>query len=205
MSAPYGEIVSRARLKPDASSAGRIATSRRADRGPARAERQPAREPAKKPAKSAGKKGGKGKKVAVSPFLRLCKLVMLITFMAMLGFGIVLVVDVGLTLMGGIHLGSITFAELIDKVEARVFDRDLPEPMKKKPAPAAKPKPKAKRSPVVSSSSSSAPAAVAELPETERAELPAPAPADYAKDVEPREDVEVVEARARLDRLLKGL
>jgi len=128
---------------------------------------------------------------------------MLLTFMGMLGFGIVLVVDVGLTMMGGIHLGSITFAELVDKVEARVFDRDVPEPVKKKPvSSAAKPKPR--RAPV-SSSSTTAPAVAAELPETERAELPAPTPNDYAKEVEPRQDVEVVEARARLDRLLKGL
>ena len=200
MSAPYGDNVSRARLKPDASSAGRIATSRRADRSgersPAR-ERQPAKASARKPT---GKKSGKGRQIA-SPFARLCKLSMLIAFMAMLGFGVVLVVDVGLTMMGGIHLGSITFAELIDKIEARVFDRDVPEPMKKKPTLTPRPKPKAKRTPVVSSSSST----VVEQPETERAELPAPPPADYAKDVEPRTDVEVVEARARLDRLLKGL
>lgn len=197
MTTPYGEIVSRARLKPDASSAGRIATSRRAVRD---GDRSPARErkPASTGKKSAGKKGGKAK--PASSVARLFKLIMLVTFMAMLGFGVVLVVDVGLTMIGGVHLGSITFAELVEKVEARVFDRDLPEPNKKKPAAAVTAKQKAKRSPVSTSSSSSSPIA-----ETERAELPAPAPNDYAKAVEPRTDVEVVEARARLDRLLKGL
>ncbi|HEY1098033.1 MAG TPA: hypothetical protein VGF99_03855 [Myxococcota bacterium] len=188
--------MSRARTKQDASPAGRIATSRRADRG-ARADRAPP----KKAAAPAGKARGRGKKGApASPIARFFKLCVLLGFMAMLGFGIVLVVDVGLTVLGGIHLGSITFAELVDKVEARVFDRDVPEPLKKKPEAAtpAKPKPRAKPQP----SSSPTPEPVAA---EERAELPAPPPNDYGKAVAPRTDVEVVEARARLDRLLKGL
>ena len=127
--ASYGGHVSRTRSKPDASSAGRIATSRRADRS-ARAE-----PPAKKVAASSGR-GGKGKgkgKAKSSPAARFFKLIVLLGFMACLGFGIVLVLDVGMTLIGGIHLGQITFAELVDKVHDRVFDKDVPEPAKKKP------------------------------------------------------------------------
>ncbi len=37
-----------------------------------------------------------------------------------------------MTLIGGIDLGQITFAELVDKVHDRVFDKDVPEPAKKK-------------------------------------------------------------------------
>lgn len=128
----------------------------------------------------------------------------LLGFMACLGFGIVLVLDVGMTLIGGIHLGQITFAELVDKVHDRVFDKDVPEPAKKK-AEAAKPKAK-KPSPSSSPTSAAAPvAAPAEAPAEPRAELPAPAPSEYAREAAPRQDVEVVEARERLDRLLKGL
>ncbi len=189
--------MSRTRTKPDASSAGRIATSRRADRG-ARAE-----PPAKKVAASGGRSGKKGKgKAKSSPAARFFKLIVLLGFMACLGFGIVLVLDVGMTLIGGIHLGQITFAELVDKVHDRVFDKDVPEPAKKKPEA-----PKAKAKKPVSSSTTSAPvaAAPADAPAEPRAELPAPAPSEYAKEAAPRQDVEVVEARERLDRLLKGL
>lgn len=194
----YGDQVSRTRTKPDASSAGRIATSRRADRG-ARAE-----PPAKKVAASGGRGGKKGKgKAKSSPAARFFKLIVLLGFMACLGFGIVLVLDVGMSLIGGIHLGQITFAELVDKVHDRVFDKDVPEPAKKK-TEAQKPKPK---KPASSSTTSSVPvaAAPAEAPAEPRAELPAPAPSEYAKEAAPRQDVEVVEARERLDRLLKGL
>ena len=192
--------MSRTRSKPDASSAGRIATSRRADRG-ARAE-----PPAKKVAASGGRGGKKGKgKAKSSPAARFFKLIVLLGFMACLGFGIVLVLDVGMTLIGGIHLGQITFAELVDKVHDRVFDKDVPEPAKKK-AEAQKPKPKKPASTSTTSASSSAPvAAPVEAPAEPRAELPAPAPSEYAKEAAPRQDVEVVEARERLDRLLKGL
>ncbi len=194
-SASYGGFVSRTRTKPakpDASSAGRIATSRRADRG-ARAD---------PPAKRVAPSGGRGKKgkATSSPAARFFKLIVLLGFMACLGFGIVLVLDVGMTLIGGIHLGQITFAELVDKVHDRVFDKDVPEPAKKRTE--AK-KPTAKKP---ASNTSSAPVAAdrADAPEP-RAELPAPAPSEYAKEAAPRQDVEVVEARERLDRLLKGL
>ena len=104
--------------------------------------------------------------------------------------------------MGGIHLGSITFAELVDKVEARVFDRDLPGPTKKKTEATPRAKARTKVAPSAAPTTTSS----TSTPEiTDRAELPAPSPDDYAKDVAPRKDVEVVEARARLDRLLKGL
>jgi hypothetical protein len=189
--------VSRTRTKPDASSAGRIATSRRADRS-ARAE-----PPAKKVAASSGRGKGKGRAKS-SPAARFFKLMVLLGFMACLGFGIVLVLDVGMTLLGGIHLGQITFAELVDKVHDRVFDKDLPEPAKKK-AEAAKPKAKKPASSTSAASSAPVAAPAAAAPAEPRAELPAPAPSEYAKEAAPRQDVEVVEARERLDRLLKGL
>ena len=198
MTTPYGGIVSRARLKPDASPSGRIATSRRAERGP-RADRAPAPTTKKAPAKAVGKGRSKGKKATAGPVARFFKLIVLLSFMMMLGFGVVLVVDVGLTLVGGIHLGSITFAELVDKVEARVFDRDLPGPTKKKTEATPRAKARTKVAPSAAPTTTTAPVI------TDRAELPAPSPDDYAKAVAPRKDVEVVEARARLDRLLKGL
>jgi len=179
----YGDHVARPRETPDA---GRIAATRRKGRGPAvdRAERAPS-------GKAARGKKGKGRSAPASPLARAFKLMVLIAMMASLGFAVVLVGDVGLKVLGGMKFGQITFAELVDKVQDRVFDHDVPE-AKKKPAPAPKPvRPRA------SSPSSSEPA--------ERAPLPAPRPEEYVKAIEARPDPEVEQARARLDQLLKGI
>lgn len=168
--------------------AGRIAATRRKGRGPAadRAERAPTT--------GKGARGGKGRgrAASASPLARGFKLLLLIVMMATLGFAVVFVADVGVRVLGGLRLGEITVAELLDKVQDRVFDHDVPE-AKKKTTPTPKPtKPRSLPPP------SRAEAA-------ERAPLPAPRPEEYAKAVESRPDPEVEQARARLDQLLKGL
>ena len=151
--APYGGGMARALSQTKSGgTAGRIA-ARRVDRGSGRS----AERAAPKKARVQKSSGGRGKKSArgeAPAVLKAMKLVLLLAFMAVLGFAVVLVVDVGLTLMGGLHLGNVTFSELVEKVEDRVFDRDLPEPRSSqkakappttsKPAPKAKAKPKAR-------------------------------------------------------------
>jgi len=122
---------------------------------------------------------------------------MLVLLMAALGFGTVLILDVGMTLVGGLKLGSLTFSELVDKVSDRVFDHDVPEAKKKPVAPVPKPRGQAQ---VRSSSGASV-----EATPTARAPLEAPSPDTYARDAVVRPDPEVKAARERLDQLLKGL
>ena len=123
--------------------------------------------------------------------LRLFKFCVLLVVMAVLGFSVVLVADVGLTVVGGMKFGQITFAQLVDKIEDRFFDRDvpLPKPRADKKTAAAKPS-----SPAPSSS-----------PAVERAPVEAPRPDEYARHLEPRPDPEVEAARDRLNDLLKKL
>ena len=137
-----------------------------------------------KPAPSgAGKgRGKKGKASAPSAAARLVKLVLLLAFMAVLGFAVVLVVDVGVTLVGSVRFGQTTFADLFDKVSDRVLDRDVPQarPAKK----VTKPK---------------------TTTTTTRAPLAAPPPEDYARHVGDAVDPEVQAAKQRLDQLLNRL
>lgn len=151
------------------------------------------------PPRKAGGKGKKGRGASPSPFARFMKLMMIIAFMGALGFGAVLIADVGLTLLGGMKFGDITFAELVDKVQARVFDHDVPEARKKAPATGAH---KATKKPRPSSSSSSGSNVAAPVV---RAPMAAPSPDAYAKEAVARPDPEVEQARARLDQLLKGI
>ena len=180
----YGGDVARPKETPQA---GRIAATRRKGRGPAvdRAERAPS-------GKAARGKKGKGRSAPASATARAFKLLLLIAMMASLGFAVVLVADVSFKVLGGMKFGQITFAELVDKVQDRVFDHDVPEAKKKKT-----PAPKPARPQAPSAPSSSEPA--------ERAPLPAPRPAEYVKAIEARPDPEVAQARARLDQLLKGI
>lgn len=142
----------------------------------------------------AGKgKKGRGRSAPASPLARAFKLVVLIAMMASLGFAAVLVADVGFKVLGGMKFGQITFAELVDKVQDRVFDHDVPEAKKKPPAA---PKPTKPRSSSPSTTRVEA---------SDRAPLPAPRPDEYVKAIEPRTDPEVEQARARLDQLLKGI
>jgi hypothetical protein len=120
---------------------------------------------------------------------------MLVLLMAALGFGTVLILDVGMTLVGGLKLGSLTFSELVDKVSDRVFDHDVPEAKKKSTTSVPKPRTAPQRS---------SGNAVDATP-TARAPLEAPSPDTYAKDAVVRPDPEVKAARERLDQLLKGL
>jgi hypothetical protein len=150
-----------------------------------RAERAPS-------GKAARGKKGKGRSAPASAAARAFKLLLLIAMMASLGFAVVLVADVSFKVLGGMKFGQITFAELVDKVQDRVFDHDVPEAKKKTTATPKPARPRASSSP-----SSSEPAV--------RAPLPAPRPEEYVKAIEARPDPEVAQARARLDQLLKGI
>ncbi len=101
-------------------------------------------------------------------------MLMLVLLMAGLGFGTVLILDVGLTLVGSLKLGNLTFNELGHKVADRVFDHDVPEVKKKTGASSARSKPQP-QSRAATEAPTATPAA--------RAPLPAPAPDDYAKEV----------------------
>jgi hypothetical protein len=179
------------------SDAGRIAATRRKGRGPAvdRDERAPAR--------ASGKKGrGKGH-AAPSAAARTFRLLVLMATMAALGFVVVLVLDLSMKVVGTMKFGQVTFAELLDKVESRVFDHDVPEPSKKATAkrvqPSSAPSSAASpgSSPSMTSSSSSA--------SSPRAPIAAPAPDVWKRDAVTRPDPEVEQARARLDELLKRI
>ena len=185
--------VGQARKKTEGGSAGRLAAGRR----PARGDDEPRSKSAASSKKglAKGKKGKKGK-LSANPIARLFKLIVLLGFMAVMGFALVLIADVGASLVGNVKFGDITFRDLVDKVSDRVLDRDVPEP-KKKPAPKVTPAPTTKK-PSSSSTTPSKP----ETPEPPRAPLQAPSPEDYARHVEPRVDPEVEQARARLDALL---
>lgn len=177
-----------ARKKTEGGSAGRLAAGRRPGRGVE-----------KPPAKSGGKSAGKGlkgkakKAGSTNPIARGFKLVVLLGLMAVVGFALVLVVDVGASIVGRARFGEITFADLFDKVSDRVLDRDVPEPKKKDPAKAAAQKTTTTTKPE------------AAPPKTSSTPQKAPSPEDYAKHVEPQQDPEVEQAKQRLDALLKNL
>jgi hypothetical protein len=185
--------VGRAAKKSDAGTSGRLAAGRRGAWNERKDSGPPSRGAAGK-GRGAGKargKGGKGgRSSSPSLLLRMFKFGVLLVVMAVLGFSVVLVADVGLTVVGGMKFGQITFAELVDKIEDRLFDRDVPLP-----------KPKAdKKASEAKASSSPAPVKAAE-----RAPIAAPRPDEYARHLEPRPDPEVEAARDRLNDLLKKL
>ena len=188
--------VGQTRKKTEGGSAGRLAAGRR----PSRGDDKPA--PKARSGKSGGLKG-KAKKAGAgssNPIARGFKLIVLLALMAVVGFALVLVVDVGASIVGRAPFfkdarGDITFADLFDKVGTRVLDRDVPEP-KKKPAPSTKTQPTTQKK----TSTVEAPP-----PKTSSTPQVAPSPEDYAKHVEPRKDPEVEQAKARLDALLKNL
>jgi hypothetical protein len=119
----------------------------------------------------------------------------LLVVMAVLGFSIVLVADVGLKVVGGMKFGQITFAELVDKIEDRFFDRDVPVA---RPKVAKKPAGRGGTPPPPTPTSPPATPA-------ERAPVEAPRADEYARHVEPRADPEVEAARDRLNDLLRKL
>jgi hypothetical protein len=180
--------VARSQKNPADGSAGRLAAGRR-PRGRDVAEKAP-----KTASKKASAPSGRGKKqkTSSSSAARLFKLVSLLVMMAVLGFAVVLVVDVGVTLLGNVRFGQVTFADLFAKVSDRVFDRDVPQP---RPVKAVKTP--AKTVAPTTTTTARSPAA--------RAPAAAPRPEDYARHVEDRVDPEVAAARARLDQLLNRL
>ena len=178
--------VGQARKKTEGGSAGRLAAARRPGRGDDGSSSK-TRDKEKRPA------GKRGKKQSANPIARFAKLVMLLALMAALGFAVVLIVDVAQNLVGGVRFGDITFKDLVDKVQNRVLDRDVPEPKKRAPLKAKTERPRP---------TTRAPTATEAATPTERAPLQAPSPDDYVRHVEPRVDPEVEKARARLDALL---
>jgi hypothetical protein len=192
--------VGRAAKTAETGTSGRLAASRRkawnerGDDRPAPAGKAKSRGKAAPAGRAAKAKGNAKQRSTSSPSLvvRFFRLVSLLACMAVLGFALVLVADVGLTLVGGMRFGQITFAQLFDKVQDRVLDRDVP-----KPVPKAAPR---KAAPPVTS-----PATPSAAPTTERAPEAAPRPDEYAKHLEQRPDPEVEAARDRLNDLLKRL
>jgi hypothetical protein len=180
--------VGRAAKKPETGTSARLAAGRRG-RG---ADKPAGRGADKRGASASRPRGGRGagrdKETRASLPARLLKFVLLLAFMAVLGFSVVLVVDVGLTLVGGMRFGQITFAELFDKVGDRLFDRDLPAP-----------KPRATRK-APTTTPAPAPAPVAD-----RAPATAPRPDEYGQRLQHRPDPEIEAARDRLDDLLRKL
>ena len=142
-------------------------------------------------AASKGKKGKHGPSTSSSA-ARLVKLVTLLLFMGELGFAVVLVVDVGATLIGHVRFGDTTFAGMFAKVSDRVWDRDVPQPKAVKKQAAAAP---TKAPPPGSTTSPTSKAAT-------RAPANAPRPEDYARHLADAVDPEVQAARVRLDQLL---
>lgn len=120
--------------------------------------------------------------------------------MAALGFVVVLVLDLSMKVVGTMKFGQVTFAELLDKVESRVFDHDVPEPSKK--ATAKRVQPSSAAAPGSSPGSSPSSLSSASSP---RAPIAAPAPDVWKRDAVTRPDPEVEQARARLDELLKRI
>ncbi len=118
--------------------------------------------------------------------------------MAALGFVVVLVLDLSMKVVGTMKFGQVTFAELLDKVESRVFDHDVPEPSKKATAKRVQP------SSAPSSASPSMPSSPSSA-SSPRAPIAAPAPDVWKRDAVTRPDPEVEQARARLDELLKRI
>jgi hypothetical protein len=181
--------VGRAAKKSDAGTSGRLAAGRRGAWNERKDSGPPSRGAASK-GRGAGKARGKGgKSSSPSLLLRMFKFGVLLVVMAVLGFSVVLVADVGLTVVGGMKFGQITFAQLVDKIEDRFFDRDVPLP-----------KPKADKKASEAKASSPAPVKAAE-----RAPVAAPRPDEYVRHLEPRPDPEVDAARDRLNDLLKRL
>ncbi len=120
--------------------------------------------------------------------VRAFKLVMLLAFMAVLGFAVVLVGDVGVSLLGNVRFGQVTFGDLFGKFSDRVLDRDLPQAKPLRPQPKT-PTTTGPQEPTTTKRA--------------RAPLPAPRPEDYARHTADADDPQVQAARARLDQLLQ--
>lgn len=130
-----------------------------------------------------GPRGGSG-----SGARRAIKLAFLITCFLVVGFFVVLVVDVGASLAGRLDFGGSSVAELVGKVIDRVLDRDVPrarEPERTRPAQQR--------------------GSVAASPRTPRAPEPAIRPEEDARHVEARPDPQVEHAKQRLDEILRRL
>ena len=164
-----------ARAERQAHSADRIAASR------SRAAKRPGDSARRTPPR-----GVKARPAGTAP--RLLKLGMLVASFCLVGFFVVLVFDVGARLVGKLHLGGASIAELVDKVVDRVLDRDVPrarEPEKPRVSAPSRPGSKA--------------------PEGARAPQPAARPEDDARHVQTRPDPQVEQAKQRLDDLLRRL
>ena len=151
-----------------------------------------------------GKAGSKG-----GGFIKLMKLLVLMSGAALTGFVVVFALDTGAGAVGKVRFGDTTVASLVDKVVDRVLDRDVP----RKDVDDERPKARAKPLPT--------PVAKAPVRDrqkdkekeertTARAELPAPRPDDYAKRSKPHDamassDPQVERAKRRLDDLIDRL
>lgn len=166
----------------ESSTANRIAARRRETTS----DRTIERAPKGKGSKGARAKGGKGRPSGIA---RLFKLGVLIAAFLCIGFFVVLVIDVGASLVGSVKLGQdTTIAAIWEKVVARVLDEDVPRPPVEKPRPAPAVRPARPTRPV-----------------TERAPVEAARPEEDARHVDTRSDPEVERAKQRLDEILGRL
>lgn len=120
---------------------------------------------------------------------RALKLALLAASFCLVGFFVVLVIDVGASLAARLNLGGSSVAELVDKVIDRVLDRDVPRAREADKPRAGPARAKASSSP----------------PRTPRAPEPAQRPEDDARHVEARPDPQVEQAKQRLDEILRRL
>lgn len=168
------------RERNDSNTASRIAARRRETTSERKAPK------GAKPGKSA--KAGRGARP--SSVGRIFKLGVLIAAFLCIGFFVVLVLDVGASLVGSVKLGQdITVAALWEKVIARVLDEDVPRPPAEKPHAVPPAKPRAR----------------AAAPIADRAPVEAARPEEDAQHVDTRTDPEVERAKKRLDEILGRL
>lgn len=125
------------------------------------------------------------------------KLALLVGAFVCIGFFVVLVVDVGSSLVGSVKLGDTTVSALWDKVVARVLDEDVPRAEATPARAAAHAQPRS-------------PSRAAFPPEPARAPVRVASPEEDARHVDggarpARSDPEVERAKARLDEILGRL
>ena len=126
------------------------------------------------------------------------RLFFLVLACVVIGFFAVLVLDVSAGLIGHLRLGEVTVVQLWDKLVDRVLDRDLPQ----KPSIPTPPAAEHKARPLPHSTAQND--AIVHGPAA-RAPLRAAAPHEDAQHAAPRKDLQVENAKARLDDLLGHL
>jgi hypothetical protein len=134
-----------------------------------------------------------------SRFRKVSRAVLLLLMMVAIGFFGMLVIDLGGDALSRMRIGTVTVAELWDKLSDRLLDRDVPL-VNAKPTPRPSANPPARPAPMV-------PSTRVQPKNTShgRAPLPAPSVKEYVEHVEVKADPETELARRRLDALMGRL